>query len=352
MALDSATEIYECRKGSPDEVRECELKKGRELMREKGSDLHRRSYEDEEISDETADLGAFALETIANTEHKLEDVEEVTRDIAGSEVRQGVQQLIFKDGKKYLLKSDNDRSVAYTKQARHVTEKLDDNSVEVLNLRCNSEDIHGYDDCRMALTYAGKSTAATGLRQPLEEMDERNRERTERFLANNHEMGRKVVTQAVLGEFDRTSGIGKKGETITSFDFEMQAKNITLARQRLDSEKENEEEFYSQDDFTTFYDGGTGKIIEALDNCGGLDNLVSVDADASCNVANRDFNENFKLALEDSLEKARGLVEGEMEEGVAPTVLDPNAHIRVEKLEDIVEGGTTEIQDRKHVSRY
>lgn len=345
MTINSAEEIFNCSTGSPKQVERCELDKGREFMAEKGTDNVQEPYSKDNISDETADLGAFALETIAKTGHDIDDVEEVTRDITGGHTfRKGVQQLKFKNGDKFILKNDNDRDVAYTQQARHITEKLGDESTEVVNLRCNSDNINGHNDCRMALTNSGISMAATGIRKPLEEMDEMTRNKTKKFLANQHQTGKKVVTQALLGEFDRNEGLGKRGETISSFDFEMQAKNVTLMHQRTSTDREIEDLFYDLNDFTTFYDGGTKKVIQSLDRCGGIDKLIDAPPTAMCNVANRDFNKDFKSSIEESMEIAEDLVDGQVENGVAPTVLDGNGKERIQKLRKIINGSSTEIR--------
>jgi len=72
-------------------------------------------------------------------------------------------------------------------------------------------------------------------------------------------------------------------------------------------------------------------------NCGGVDELVDAGAKAECNVANRDFNEDFAEALRDSIDKIRNRVN--RGEDIIPYIQDPNLDNRVNRLEEIVEDG-------------
>jgi len=345
MSVESAAEIFNCRDdGSIEDVRECQLRKGRQFMFEKGTNNVGTPFSETEdinspddIKEADADLGRFVLETLVLTEHDIDDVEEATRNLTGGfTFRPNVQRLKFKDGRDVILKTDNRRDVAYTQQARLATDLAKDDSPSILNIHC-PEDIEELGrKCRMALSNSGKSTAATGFNIPLSEMDDKRRERLQRFLASQTETGRAVATQAMLGEFDRYEGLGKRGERIDEFDFEVAAQATDLADQRLKDKDELETEFRGTQ-FTSFFNGGTGRIIRSLIQCGGVEELVDASPTDECNVANRDFNGNFAEALRDSIDQIRNRVD--RGEDIMPYIQDPNLDNRVDRLEEIVEDG-------------
>jgi len=345
MTVEEAAELFNCRdEGSIQDVRECQLDKGRQFMFDKGTDRIGEPISDTEdidspddINESNADLGRFVLETLVLTEHDIDDVEEATRNVTGGfTTRPGVQRLKFKDGRDVILKTDNRRSVAYTQQARLATDLAKDDSPSILNIHC-PEDIEELGrKCRMALSNSGKSTAATGFNEPLSEMEDRRRERLQRFIASQTETGRAVATQAMLGEFDREEGLGKRGERIDEFDFEVAAKATDLTNQRLKDKDELATEFRGTQ-FTSFFNSGTDRIIRSLIKCGGVDKLVDVGPKAMCNVANRDFNEDFAEALRDSIDHIRERVD--RGEDIMPYIQDPNLQNRIDRLDEIVEDG-------------